>query len=107
MRVHEDIRAGVPPGFAAFALGSGGLEQDLPAGEQLLQLVAGGAVLGQRVHVRPVLGELRLELGDVLLERRDPALDLLELGRALLRRLRGAGAVSSSRVRAYSAQPPA
>ena len=68
-----------------------GLEQRLPAGEQLLQLVAGGAVLGQRVHVRPVLRQLRLELGDVLLERRDPALDLLELGRALLLRRRAGG----------------
>ena len=94
----------------------------LPAREQRLQIVAGAPVLRKDVDVRPVLGELLLELRDGRLERRDLVLDPVELGRALRalasassRRTCGFGfstfggassAARSSRMRTYSAQPP-
>ena len=71
-----------------------GFEQLLPACELLAKLVSGGPVRGQDVHVRPVLGELRLEACDTSLQLADPRLDPLQLARPLalllrtLRRLR-------------------
>src|SRR5690242_3261600 len=51
------------------------LEQRLPLLEQGLQAVAGSLVRGERLDVGPVLGELRLELGDLALARGDLRLD--------------------------------
>ena len=96
------------------------LEQPLPAPEELGQLVAGCAMGGEDVHVRPVVGELPLELGDPRLRRRDLRLEPLELrrrpalrraGRACSRlRLRtrasGSAAGAALRSRSRSAQPP-
>ena len=54
---------------------------------------------GERLHVRPVLGELLLELGDFGLARRDLGLDLLELGRASARAASRASACAPASAR--------
>ena len=99
-------------------------EQLLPAREQRLQLVAGGAVRRERVHVGPVRGERVLERAMCRSSSPIRRLDPLELGR--LRRSRATGfagfgssvrlpraarsAAAShrprSRARTRSAQPP-
>ena len=98
------------------------LEQRLPALEQRSQRVAAALVRGERLDVRPVLGELRLELRHLGLAGGDLRLEPLELARRASRRLaarfgafallrlparRGAArARRSSRRRSISAQPP-
>src|SRR5262249_46662654 len=50
------------------------LEELLPAGKLDLELVPRGPMSCEDVHVRPVLGELRLETRDAPFELRDPRL---------------------------------
>ena len=93
------------------------LEQLLPAFEQRCEVVAGRTVSGDEVDVRPVLGELPLELGDALLGAADLAFDAARAGsgrgararRGFLARLRGlrrGSSAGASRRRRNSAQPP-
>src|SRR2546421_1894254 len=55
------------------------LEELLPTRQQRLQLVAGGAMGGNRVRVGPVLGEAFFELRHRVLASGDLGLDPLEL----------------------------
>src|SRR5439155_18440691 len=64
------------------------LEERLPALEQRLQRVPRALVRRERLDVRPVRGELRLELAHLELARGDVRLDPLELARTLRPRLR-------------------
>ena len=86
------------------------------------ELVARRAVCAEHVHVRPIVGELALELGDAGLHGSDVGLEALELGGRTLRgsrpgRLRCASGLARSgrcstvrtdalRSRSMSAQPP-
>src|SRR6185312_4510710 len=60
------------------------LEEQLPALEERREVVAGRAVGGDEVDVRPVLRQPPLELGDVLLAARDLALDEFERAGAVV-----------------------
>ena len=78
------------------------LEQHLPAPEELGELVAGGAVRREDVHVRPVRRELPLELRDPGLGRGDRRLQPLEL-----RGLPSLGALSTCAAWSPAARRPA
>src|SRR5205823_5836364 len=74
--------AGYCPGLLGLSL----LEELLPALEERLELVAGAAVGGDGVHVRPVVRQPLLEVRDHLLLRLDLRLEPLELARPPRRR---------------------
>src|SRR6266550_435463 len=65
------------------------LEEVLPAREEPLERIPRLLVRRQRLDVRPVRGEPALEVGNLGLAGGDLCLDLLELARALRRRLGG------------------